>query len=111
MSEMEQVKYFNPLLILVWILQIIIVAMDYSADSAITWSIPVVGSFLLVQIYMIWKTNYDEMVQESMEARNMEQNELVRNTPLITPGKSDLSASNSGGNVISLGLAPSLNED
>ena len=55
MSETEQVKYFNPLLILVWILQIILIAMDYSADGAITWSIPVVGSFLLVQIYMIWK--------------------------------------------------------
>ena len=110
MSEMEQVKYFNPLLILVWILQIILIAMDYSADGAITWSIPVVGSFLLVQIYMIWKTNYDEMVQESREARNKEDNELVRNTPLITPGKSELSASNSG-NVISLGFAPSLNDD
>ena len=108
---MEQVKYFNPLLMLVWILQIILVAMDYSADNAITWSIPVVGSFLLVQIYMIWKTNYDEMVQESMEARNKEGNELVRKTPLIIPGKSDLSSANSSGNVISLGLAPSMNED
>ena len=108
---MQQIKYFNPLLILVWILQISLVAMDYSADGAITWSIPVVGSFLLVQIYMIWKTNYDEMVQESREARVRDDNELVRNTPLITPGKTDLSASNNSGNVISLGLAPSLNED
>ncbi|MHA2028869.1 MAG: hypothetical protein ACW99Q_05720, partial [Candidatus Kariarchaeaceae archaeon] len=60
----EKVQYFNPFLILIWILQLIILAMDYSDDNKVTWSIPVIGSFLLIQLYMVWKTNYDEMVEE-----------------------------------------------
>ena len=69
MSDTEQIQSFSPLMILIWVLNIIVVAMDYSPDQRITWSIPVVGSVIVVQVYMIWKTNYDQMVQEQREVQ------------------------------------------
>lgn len=113
MSDMEQVQSFNPLLIVVWVLEILIVAMDYSADQKITWSIPVVGSFLVVQIYMLWKTNYDKMVQEQREVQALKAGgSIVANTPLIQPGRTNLQGANSSkSNMVNLTLAPSLTEE
>jgi len=110
MSDTEQVQSFNPILILIWLLQIIIVAMDYSQDGIVKWSIPVVGSFFLVQLYMLWKTNYDEMIQEQNERFNA-LNPIIKNTPLIIPGKTNLQNENTQSNMIDLTLSPSLLED
>lgn len=83
MSDMEQVQYFNPLLILIWILQLIMLAMDYSQDQRVSWSIPVIGSFLLIQIYMIWKTNYDQMKDEQRTQRKIEKSQSFVELGLI----------------------------
>ena len=83
MSDMEQVQYFNPLLILIWILQLIMLAMDYSQDQRVTWSIPVIGSFLLIQIYMIWKTNYDQMKDEQRTQQKIEKSQSFVELRLI----------------------------
>ena len=114
----EQVQNFNPILILIWILQLIILAMDYSADGAVSWSIPVIGSFLLVQLYMVWKTNYDEMVEEQNQQMMARYGDpKIANTPTITPGITNLQSINIGNKassqdpIIQLNLAPSVNEE
>ena len=114
----EQVQNFNPILILIWIIQLIILAMDYSSDGAVSWSIPIIGSFLLVQLYMVWKTNYDEMVEEQNK-RTMARygDSKIANTPTITPGITNLQSVNIGNKaalqdpIIQLNLAPSVNEE
>ncbi len=91
MSDNEQVQYFNPIMILVWIIQLLIVGMDYSKDQRISWSIPIIGSVLLIQIFMIWKTNYDEMMAERREAMGKKYGgALVNSTPVIQPGTTNL---------------------
>ena len=111
----EQVQNFNPILILIWILQLIILAMDYSSDGAVSWSIPVIGSFLLVQLYMVWKTNYDEMVEEQNQRMMAKYGDpKIANTPTITPGITNLQLINTNLNkksqdpIIQLNLAPSV---
>ena len=113
MSDIEQVQSFNPLLIVVWVMEIIIVAMDYSSDQRISWSIPVIGSFLIIQLYMLWKTNHDNMIQEQRKFRALKiGGSLVENTPLIQPGKTNLqNASSRNSVIVDLTLAPSLIED
>ncbi|MHA2100429.1 MAG: hypothetical protein ACW99A_17270 [Candidatus Kariarchaeaceae archaeon] len=107
----EKVQYFNPFLILIWILQLIILAMDYSDDNKVTWSIPVIGSFLLIQLYMVWKTNYDEMVEE--QNQKVMKQYGTDSTPVITPGVTNLQTANStqDGSMIQLNLAPSVHDD
>ncbi|OLS26194.1 MAG: hypothetical protein HeimC2_16060 [Candidatus Heimdallarchaeota archaeon LC_2] len=114
----EQVQNFNPILVLIWILQLIILAMDYSSDGAVSWSIPVIGSFLLVQLYMVWKTNYDEMVEEQNQRMMAKYGDpKIANTPTITPGITNLQLINTNLNkksqdpIIQLNLAPSVTLD
>lgn len=111
-DELDKVDSFNPLLILIWILQLIILAMDYSQDNAVTWAIPVIGSFLVVQIYMIWKTNSDEIAEEERRMNAQNSDDLVKNTPLIKPGKTNLTQLHtSHTSTVDLTLSPSLQED
>lgn len=112
----EQVQHFNPFLILVWILQLIILAIDYTDDGKVYWSIPIIGSFLLVQLYMVWKTNYDEMIEEQNQRITAKYGDTrIANTPHITPGITDLQAVNvrqdntAQDSIIQLNLAPSVN--
>lgn len=110
----EQVQSFNPLLILIWVFELIILGIDYSTDHRVTWSIPIIGSFLVVQIYMIWKTNYDKMMQEEREKQaKILGGDLVKNTPIIEPGRTNLQNVNTVNKtdspIISLNLAPSIN--
>lgn len=117
MSSSQQVQYFNPFLILIWILQVILFAIDYSDNGRGTWSIPVIGSFFLVQVYMVWKTNSDEMKQEQqLAAQRALGGSLVEDTPIIQPGITNLSdmskqSSSSSSPVIHLGFAPGLSDD
>ncbi len=112
----EQVQHFNPFLILVWILQLIILAIDYTDDGKVYWSIPIIGSFLLIQLYMVWKTNYDEMIEEQNQRITARYGDTrITNTPQITPGITNLQAVNVKqdntvqDSIIQLNLAPSVN--
>ncbi|MFV2014934.1 MAG: hypothetical protein ACC656_05880 [Candidatus Heimdallarchaeota archaeon] len=114
----EKIQYFNPFIALIWVLQIIILAMDYSPDKKVTWSIPVIGSFLLIQLYMVWKTNYDEMMEEqNQQLMDAYGGENLSRTPVIKPGVTNLQLANSpqdsnqSGPMIQLNLAPSLQDD
>ncbi len=111
-EDTDKIQSFNPLLILVWILELIILAMDYSQDNAVSWSIPVIGSFLLIQVYMIWKTNSDELELERREAVAKSSSNLVKNTPLIHPGKTNLTQLHSKhSSMVDLTLSPSVDDD
>lgn len=87
--------------------------MDYSPDQTITWSIPIVGSVIVIQIYMIWKTNYDQMVQEQREVEAKKLGgSIVKDTPLIQPGVTNLADANKkGGAMVNLTLSPSVLDD
>lgn len=88
MSGAERVNSFNPLLILIWVFQLIILGIDWQ-DGSVTWSIPIIGSFLLIQIYMVWKTNYDEMQQAQSDAHARSLGGPM-DTPMIDPNRTDL---------------------
>ncbi|MHA2252592.1 MAG: hypothetical protein ACXAD7_19665 [Candidatus Kariarchaeaceae archaeon] len=103
MSDTEQVQYFNPILILMWVLQLIILGMDYSGDQRVTWSIPIIGSFLLIQIYMIWKTNYDQMIKEQKEGQTRAvSGDLLDHVPIMQPRQ------NTSNQIINLELSPAI---
>jgi len=89
MSGAEQVDNFNPLLIVIWITQLLLLGWDWSQDGQVKWSIPIIGSFFLVQIYMLWKTNYDKMMEERQDQQARALGGPM-DTPKITPGKTKL---------------------
>lgn len=107
----EKVQSFNPFLVLIWILQLIILGIDYEPDRSISWSIPIIGSFLVIQIYMIWKTNYDEMVEEQ-QANMIANRGGTMSPPTIRPGITNLQEANSTKNsMIQLNLSPSVTDE
>jgi len=89
MSGAEKVNSFNPIWIVIWITQILIVGVDYAQDGRIVWSIPIVGSVFIVQVYMIWKTNYDEMMEERQKRQARALGGPI-DTPKIVPGQTKL---------------------
>lgn len=95
MSDTEQVKHFNPLLVLIWILQLLLLGIDYNADQRVSWSIPIIGSVLLIQVYMIWKTNYDEMIAEQKENQAITlEKPILNQQQLITLNLPDVNSKN-----------------
>lgn len=63
----ERVSSFNPIIIAIWLTSLVLFIVDYTPDSRISWSIPIIGSILLVQLYFVWKTNYDDMIEKDRE--------------------------------------------
>jgi len=99
MSGAEQVDSFNPLLALVWITQLLLLGWDYNQDGRIWWSIPIIGSFFFIQLYMIWKTNHDKLMEEQRDRQARALGGPV-DTPEIVPGQTklkDLYKSNTSG--------------
>ena len=90
MSNAEKVQSLNPIMVIIWITNFLIFYWDWSNDGIVSWSIPIIGSVLIVQIYMVWKTNYDEMMEDD---RVVQINALggPTNRPDIVPGTNNLS--------------------
>ena len=88
MSGSDRVNSVSPFLVLIWIFQLIILVIDWQ-DGGVSWSIPIIGSFLLVQVYMVWKTNSDEIMQEQTEAMARSLGGPM-DTPMINPNQTDL---------------------
>lgn len=89
MSGAEQVDSFNPMLIVIWITQLLLLGWDWSQDQRIWWSIPIIGSFFFIQLYMIWKTNHDKMMEEERDRQARALGGPV-DTPEIVPGQTKL---------------------
>lgn len=89
MSGAEQVESFNPLLVVIWLTQLLLLGWDWSADGQVRWSIPIIGSFFIIQLYMIWKTNYDQMMEEQRDAQARALGGPM-DTPKIQPGKTNI---------------------
>ncbi|MDH5401004.1 MAG: hypothetical protein OEY49_00825, partial [Candidatus Heimdallarchaeota archaeon] len=65
-----------------------------------------------IQLYMIWKTNYDEMIEEEREKRRQKMGGLVGNTPLIKPGVTDLKQIHSTDtHMVNLNISPNVVDD
>ena len=89
MSGAERVRSFNPILLLIWAFQIIIFVLDLQGDGRVSWSIPIIGSFFFVQLYMIWKTNYEQM-EEERRSKMAEMLGGPKNVPEIDPTSQSL---------------------
>ncbi|MHA2504227.1 MAG: hypothetical protein ACXAE3_15320 [Candidatus Kariarchaeaceae archaeon] len=89
MSSSDQVDSFNPILLAIWATQLLLLGWDWSQDGKVLWSIPIIGSFFVIQLYMIWKTNYDSMLQEQRNAQAIALGGPI-DTPEIDPRSTKL---------------------